>query len=486
MMVSPMTTTLPQTETRLLIDGRWQPAATGEGFDVVNPATEKVLATVASATAEDGVSAVDAAVRAGGPWAALSPRQRSVYLQRIHSAIMNRAEEFADLIVAENGKARSDALGEVRYAAEFFRWYAEEAVRNFGQVLTAPDGGTNILVRHEPIGVALLITPSNFPLAMATRKIAPALAAGCPVVLKPAEETPLTALALGTVLEECELPPGLVNVLPTADPAGLVGRLLQDPRVRKLSFTGSTEVGQLLLRQAADQVLSCSMELGGNAPFVVCADADLDAAVEGAMVAKMRNGGQACTAANRFYVQRPAVDEFTTRFAQRMAAQSVGPGWEDGVELGPLINRGAQQAMSRTVSDLADAGAQIVTGGTENRPGYYFTPTVVANVPPGAEPIRREIFGPIAPIVAFDDPDEAVALANDTGYGLAAYVYTRDLNLAMSVSGALEFGMVAVNRGLLSDPAAPFGGMKGSGLGREGGHEGLLEFTESKYINVRF
>lgn len=478
--MTPATATADQ----LLIDGRWTTAAEGTCFPVTDPATEQVLTEVASAGPADALAAVEAAQRAGAGWAAVSPRQRSVLLQRVHAAVLAEADELADLIVAENGKVRADALAEVRYAAEFFRWYAEEAVRNYGQLLAAPDGGAEIVVRHQPIGVALLVTPWNFPLAMATRKIAPALAAGCGTLLKPAEETPLTALALGRILARCGIPDGLVNILPTADPGPLVQAVLRDPRVRKLSFTGSTEVGRLLLRQAADQVISCSMELGGNAPFIVHADADVAAAVEGAMVAKMRNGGQACTAANRFYVHRLVVDEFTERFAERMRALSVGPGSRPDVDLGPVINRRAQASMGTAVASLTEAGAQVVTGAAERRPGWFYTPTVLADVPATAEALRHELFGPVAPVVTFDDPDEAVALANDTGYGLAAYLYTADLRLASNGSEALEFGMVAVNRGLLSDPAAPFGGMKGSGLGREGGQEGLREFTETKYVSV--
>ena len=469
---------------QMMIDGRWVDAADGARFDVADPATEQVIAGVASAGPEEALIAIDAAERAGAAWRAISPRQRAVLLHRVYAEITADADELADLIVAENGKVRNDALGEVRYAAEFFRWYAEEAVRNYGQLLTAPDGGADIVVRHQPIGIALLVTPWNFPLAMATRKIAPALAAGCSVLLKPAEDTPLTALALGRILARSGVPGGLVNILTTDNPDPLVRSVLHDPRVRKLSFTGSTEVGRLLLRQAADQVISCAMELGGNAPFIVHADADINAAVEGAMVAKMRNGGQACTAANRFYVHRNVADEFTSRFAARMRAMSVGPGNHADVDVGPVINRRAQVSMGTTVSALTGAGAQIVTGASEQRPGWFYTPTVLADVPSDADALGHEIFGPIAPVVTFDDPAQAVELANDTGYGLAAYLYTRDLRLATNCSEALEFGMVAVNRGLLSDPAAPFGGMKGSGLGREGGHDGLLEFLETKYTSV--
>jgi succinate-semialdehyde dehydrogenase / glutarate-semialdehyde dehydrogenase len=469
---------------QLMIDAHWVNAADGARFEVADPANEQVIAEVASAGPEDALAAVDAAERAGVSWRTTAPRQRSVLLHDIFAAITADRDTLADLIVAENGKVRSDALAEVRYAAEFFRWYAEEAVRNLGCVLTAPDGGADIVVRHQPIGVALLVTPWNCPLAMATRKIAPALAAGCGVLLKPAEDTPLTALALGRILEKCGIPDGLVNILPTANPGRLVQSVLQDPRVRKLSFTGSTEVGRLLLQRAADQVISCAMELGGNAPFIVHADADIYAAIEGALVAKMRNGGQACTAANRFYVHRSVADEFITQLAARMGSMSVGPGNRPDVDLGPVINRRAQASMGATVAALTEAGAQVVTGAFEQRPGWFYAPTVLADVPAAAAALRQEIFGPIAPVITFDDADEAVALANDTGYGLAAYLYTRDLGLAMDCSDALEFAMVGVNRGFLSDPAAPFGGMKNSGLGREGGHDGILEFLETKYVSV--
>lgn len=398
---------------------------------------------------------------------------------------MRDAEDLALLMVLENGKTLTDARSEVAYAAEFFRWFAEEAVRMTGSVQRAPSGANRIVTQLQPVGVSVLVTPWNFPAAMATRKIAPALAAGCSVVLKPASETPLTALAIACLLTEAGVPPGVVNVICTDQPGAVVAAMLGDPRVRKLSFTGSTEVGRALLATAARTVVSCSMELGGNAPFVVFDDADIEAAVEGALVAKMRNGGEACTAANRFYVQRAVVEEFAARFAERMAGLSIGSGLDQGVDLGPLITEQAREKVRGLVDDTVSNGAQVVTGATiPDRPGYFYHPTVLAGVPTGALVLREEIFGPVAPIVEFDDEDEAVAAANDTEYGLVSYVYTGDLARGLRVAEAIDTGMVGVNRGVVSDPAAPFGGTKQSGIGREGGHDGLLEFTETKYIAV--
>lgn len=398
---------------------------------------------------------------------------------------MRDAEDLALLMVLENGKTLTDARSEVAYAAEFFRWFAEEAVRMTGSVQRAPSGANRIVTQLQPVGVSVLVTPWNFPAAMATRKIAPALAAGCSVVLKPASETPLTALAIACLLTEAGVPPGVVNVICTDQPGAVVAAMLGDPRVRKLSFTGSTEVGRALLATAARTVVSCSMELGGNAPFVVFDDADIEAAVEGALVAKMRNGGEACTAANRFYVQRAVVEEFAARFAERMAGLSIGSGLDQGVDLGPLITEQAREKVRGLVDDTVGNGAQVVTGATiPDRPGYFYHPTVLAGVPTGALVLREEIFGPVAPIVEFDDEDEAVAAANDTEYGLVSYVYTGDLARGLRVAEAIDTGMVGVNRGVVSDPAAPFGGTKQSGIGREGGHDGLLEFTETKYIAV--
>ena len=408
-------------------------------------------------------------------------------LRRAFEAMLRRADEIALLITRENGKALADARAEVGYAAEFFRWFAEEAVRIEGDYRVAPLGGTRTVVTHQPVGIALLITPWNFPAAMATRKIGPALAAGCTVVLKPASDTPLTALAMARILEDAGVPPGVVNVLPARRSGATVSAMLHDPRVRKLSFTGSTEVGRILLREAADQVVNCSMELGGNAPFLVFADADVDAAVDGAMVAKMRNAGEACTAANRFYVERPVVEEFSRRLAERMKALRIGPGLDDGIEVGPLVNDDTAAKVHELVRGAVDAGATAVVGGRRpERAGFYYEPTVLTGVQPGSAILDEEIFGPVAPIVTFEDEAEAVRMANATEYGLVSYVFTSDLARGLRVGEALESGMVGLNRGLVSDPAAPFGGTKQSGIGREGGHDGMLDYLESKYIAVQW
>jgi succinate-semialdehyde dehydrogenase / glutarate-semialdehyde dehydrogenase len=484
-----MTTVLPAeaigAPTQLLIAGRWMDASDQETFDVDDPATGEVIATVANGSVEDGLAAVAAASAALPAWAATPPRQRAELLRRTFELMTQRADDFARLIVRENGKALADARGEVAYAAEFFRWYAEEAVRAEGHVQTAPAGTNRILVLRQPIGVSVLITPWNFPAAMATRKIGPALAAGCTVVLKPASDTPLTALAMGALLTEAGVPAGVVNVLPSRRSGSVISAMLHDPRVRKLSFTGSTEVGRGLLQQAADCVVNCSMELGGNAPFVVFDDADLESAVAGAMVAKMRNGGEACTAANRFLVQRGIAGAFATRLTDAMRALRVGPGLEDGVQLGPLINAAGREKVMSLVDGAVRDGARLTVGGTTpGGPGFFYPPTVLVDVPSDASILREEVFGPVAPLVVFDTEEEAVALANDTEFGLVAYVYTGDLQRGLRFSEALESGMVGLNRALVSDPAAPFGGVKQSGLGREGGHDGLLEFMESKYIAV--
>jgi succinate-semialdehyde dehydrogenase/glutarate-semialdehyde dehydrogenase len=395
------------------------------------------------------------------------------------------ADALARLIVHENGKTLADAHAEVRYGAEFLRWYSEEAVRIRGSMQTAPDGSNRMLVIHQPVGMALLITPWNFPLAMATRKVAPALAAGCTVVLKPAEETPLTALYFANILHRVGVPPGVVNVLTCSDPGPVVDTILRHPHLRKLSFTGSTEVGKHLLGRAAERVLNCSMELGGNAPFLVFEDADLDAAVAGALTAKLRNAGQACTASNRFLVHRAVVQEFAERLAAAFRALRLGPGMSPDVDLGPVITEESRDRLARLVSEATDAGAVRLSGGERpNRAGYFYPPTVLSNVPLGHEITCQEIFGPIAPIQAFDSTEEALAAANATPAGLAAYIYTADLRRALEVTELLEVGMVGVNRGLVSEPAAPFGGMKQSGIGREGGQEGLLEFSETKYAAI--
>jgi succinate-semialdehyde dehydrogenase/glutarate-semialdehyde dehydrogenase len=473
--------------TDLYIGGKAVPASDGGRFDVIDPATGKVLTSVANGTVDDAIAAVDAAAAAAAQWAATPPRERSEILRRAFDVMTAQREELARLVTLENGKALVDARGEVAYAAEFFRWYAEEAVRAGGSVMTAPSGANKILVLQQPVGICVLVTPWNFPAAMATRKIGPALAAGCTVILKPASDTPLTALAMARILEEAGVPPGVVNVLPARRSGAVVSAMLHDPRVRKLSFTGSTEVGRVLLREAADQVVNCSMELGGNAPFLVFADADMDAALDGAMVAKMRNAGEACTAANRFYVERPIAEEFGRRLAERMAALRMGPGVDDGIEVGPLVNEDTAGKVDELVRAAVDGGATPLVGGRRpERPGFYYEPTVLVGVEPGAAILREEIFGPVAPIVAFDEEAEAVGMANDTEYGLVSYVFTSDLGRGLRVSEALDSGMVGLNRGLVSDPAAPFGGTKQSGIGREGGHDGMLDYLESKYVAVQW
>jgi succinate-semialdehyde dehydrogenase/glutarate-semialdehyde dehydrogenase len=471
--------------TGLLIGGQWTKGRGAGLIPVTDPATEDPIAEVADATVEDALDAVAAAEAALPGWAATPPRERAECLRRAWALMIERSEALARLMVCENGKALRDARSEVTYAAEFFRWYAEEAVRIEGSVITAPSGANRILVQRQPVGVSVLITPWNFPAAMATRKIGPALAAGCTVVLKPARETPLSALAVAALLHEAGVPDGVVNVVTTSASGRVTNAMLADPRVRKLSFTGSTEVGRLLLRSAADTVTNCSMELGGNAPFLIFDDADIDAALDGAFIAKMRNGGEACTAANRFYVHESVADEFTAAFAAKLSGLQVGPGLEDGTELGPLVNEDTRSKVASLVDAATSAGGRVVTGGTiPDRRGYFYAPTVLDQVPPGAAILDQEIFGPVAPIVRFRAESDAISWANGTEYGLVSYVYTRDLRRALRVADALEAGMIGINRGVVSDPAAPFGGVKQSGLGREGGHDGLLEFTETKYIAV--
>lgn len=467
----------------LFIGGEWRAQTGRTRIPVIDPSSGATITTIANASVEDAIAAVDAAAKAAPDWAAFSPRRRADILMRAFAMMTDRSEWLAKLISLENGKALSDARGEVAYAAEFFRWYAEEAVRMNGEISVAPSGNNHIVVQYQPIGVAVLITPWNFPAAMATRKIGPALAAGCTCILKPATETPLTALAIAQILDDAGVPAGVVNVVTTSTSGKVVGAMLHDPRVRKLSFTGSTEVGRVLLREAADQVLSCSMELGGNAPFLVLEDADIDEAVDGAMVAKMRNGGQACTAANRFYVHQNVAAEFTEKLVKRMCALKTGIGYADDTDLGPLINEAARKKIVHLVDEAVARGAKVVCGGHgPEETGCFYPPTVLTQVAADAEILRDEIFGPVAPIVSFNTEEEAIALANQTEYGLAAYVFTKDLARGLQLSARLESGMVALNRGLVSEPAAPFGGVKQSGLGREGGHHGLLEYAEAKYI----
>ncbi|NUU04671.1 NAD-dependent succinate-semialdehyde dehydrogenase [Herbaspirillum robiniae] len=473
--------------TDLFIGGAWRASATGKRIDVIDPATESRLASVADASVEDAIQAVDAADQAAKAWAKTAPRVRSDILRRCYDLMIRDAEKLAKLISLENGKSLTDAKGEITYAAEFFRWYAEEAVRINGEISIAPSGMARTLVQYQPVGISLLITPWNFPAAMATRKIGPALAAGCTCILKPATETPLTAYAIAALLAEAGVPAGVVNVLTTSTAGKVSNAILEDPRVRKLSFTGSTEVGRILLRKAADSVINCSMELGGNAPFVVFDDADMDAAIEGAMIAKMRNGGEACTAANRFYVQRGVAAEFSRRLAERIAALVVDDGIKPGTQCGPLVNKAAVEKVASLVDDAVAKGAKVLTGGNApGRVGYFFQPTVLTDVSPDADLLGEEIFGPVAPIVVFDTEEQAIELANATEYGLVAYIYTSDLARGLRVSEMVESGMIALNRGLVSDPAAPFGGVKQSGLGREGAHHGLLEFTEAKYISTNW
>ena len=419
------------------------------------------------------------------PWAAKKPHERGEILRKAYDLIMRDAERLAKLITIENGKALSDSRGEVAYAAEFFRWYAEEGVRNLGVNGMAPSSGARIFVHHKPAGIAVLVTPWNFPAAMATRKIGPALAAGCPVILKPASETPLTMLALMPILEEAGVPAGVVNVIPSRRSGPVVDTMLHDPRVRVVSFTGSTEVGRKLLHSAADSVLNTAMELGGNAPFIVFEDADIDAAIDGAMIAKMRNMGEACTAANRFYVHEKVSDEFSKKLTAKMAALKMGNGLDDGVALGPLVNKEGLDKVVELVDDAVSKGAKILTGGkAPGGTGYFYPATVLSNVSNDAKMLNEEIFGPVASLQTFKDEAEVIKRANDTEYGLVAYLYTKDLGRGLRVSEKLDFGMIGLNRGLVSDPAAPFGGMKQSGIGREGAHEGLKEFLETQYIST--
>lgn len=469
----------------LFIGGNWQAASGATQFDVINPATEEVITSVASATVPDAILAINAAHGAASSWAARLPRERGEILRRAYELMIDRTEHFAQLITLENGKSLVDSRAEVAYAAEFFRWFSEEAVRNNGQISQAPKSGARILVQHKAAGICVLITPWNYPAAMATRKIAPALAAGCTVVLKPASETPLTALALMPLLEEAGVPAGVVNLLPSNKPAELVHALLHDPRVRVVSFTGSTKVGIHLLREAADNVIRSAMELGGNAPFIVFEDADIDAAVAGAMIAKMRNQGEACTAANRFYVHDRVHDLFVERLTEKMSALRMGNGFDPNVDLGPMISAGAVSKIQTLVDDAVAKGARITTGGkAPDTKGHFFPPTVLTHIPQNAEIIKQEIFGPVVAIQRFSDEDDVITRSNSTEYGLIAYVYTKDIGRGLRCSERLEFGMVGLNRGLVSDPAAPFGGMKQSGLGREGGHDGILEFLETQYISL--
>jgi succinate-semialdehyde dehydrogenase/glutarate-semialdehyde dehydrogenase len=473
--------------TDLWIGGQWHKSSDGQRFDVIDPATENVITSVASATVDDAKAAVDAASGAFPAWAAKKPRERGEVLRKAFELVLRDAERIAKLMTLENGKALPDSRAEVAYAAEFFRWNAEEAVRNLGQLYNAPSSGARTLVHHRPAGVAVMVTPWNFPVAMATRKIGPALAAGCTAVLKPASDTPLTMLALMPILQEAGVPAGVVNVIPSRSSGKVVSAMLHDPRVRVLSFTGSTEVGRKLLHEAADNIVKPAMELGGNAPFIVFEDADIDAAVDGAMIAKMRNMGEACTAANRFLVHEKVQEEFSRKLAARMQALKVGNGLDDGITVGPLINKDGRDKVVALVDDAVKNGAKVLVGGkVPGGKGFFYPPTVLTDVPDSAKMLDDEIFGPVAPIQTFKSEEEAIRRANATIYGLVAYLYTRDLARGMRVSEQLECGMVGLNRGLVSDPASPFGGMKQSGIGREGAHEGLMEYLQTQYISTNW
>lgn len=469
----------------LYIGAQWLPSSDGNRIPIVDPATEEVIADVASGNADDALRAVDAAYDAGPSWAATPPRERAEILRKAFELMTERRNDLATIISREEGKTLAEGLGEVAYAAEFFRWYAEEAPRTMGGLGRAPAGANDILVDHCPVGVSLLITPWNFPAAMGTRKIGPALAAGCTVILKPASETPLTALALAELLQEAGVPAGVVNVLPSSRSSEISNCILSDERVPKLSFTGSTEVGRILLAKASERIVNCSMELGGNAPFIVLDDADMDVAVSSAMVAKMRNAGESCIGANRFYAHSKLADEFAERLADAMSALKVGPGLDEGVDVGPLVNADTRDKVEQLVDDAVARGAKLLTGG--KRPpgrGFFYEPTVLTDIDPQAAILHTEIFGPVAPVVAFDDVTDVVARANQTIFGLAAYVIGKDAGRALAVARRIDAGIIGLNRGFVSDPAAPFGGFKQSGIGREGSQDGMHEFLEKKYIAV--
>ncbi len=471
----------------LFIAGEWRDSSDGSTLAVDDPATGEVLTRVADATVEDGRAALDAAVAAQADWARTPPRDRGELLRAAYEQIVERADEFAMLMTLEMGKPLAESRSEVAYGAEFFRWFSEEAVRFHGRYSVAPNGATRLLTMKQPVGPTLMITPWNFPLAMGTRKIGPAIAAGCTMVVKPAGQTPLTMLALADLLDGLGLPKGVLNVVTTGHhrTGQVMEPIIRDRRLRKLTFTGSTVVGQKLLEQAAEGVLRVSMELGGNAPFLVFSDADVDKAVDGAMLAKMRNMGEACTAANRFYVHESVADEFSTRLAQRMGALTLGRGTEDGVDVGPLVDEKSRDKVKALVDDAVSKGAKVVVGGSAPEGvGWFFEPTVLTDVPLDADLAEEEIFGPVAPVTTFRTDEEAIRLANSTQFGLVAYLFTQDLSRAITTSEALEYGMVGVNQGIVSNPAAPFGGVKASGVGREGGFEGIEEYLETKYVGL--
>ena len=471
--------------TGLYINGVWRDASDGKTFDVFDPATGKLLKTIADASYEDGQEAIAAAHDTQKSWAATAPRVRAELLRAAFEKITAMSDDFAILMSLEMGKPFLEAKGEVAYGSEFLRWFSEEAVRVNGRYQTAPDGKNRLMVLKKPVGPALLITPWNFPLAMATRKIGPAIAAGCTSILKPAALTPLTSLLFAKVLQEVGVPAGVVNVIQTSRVSEVTGPIIKDSRLRKLSFTGSTPIGKMLIKDSADQVLRTSMELGGNAPFLVFEDADVDKAVEGAMQAKLRNMGEACTAANRFLIHESVADEFAQKLTARFAALKVARGVEDGTNIGPVIDEKSRNAIHALVTDATSKGARILTGGViPTGEGYFYPPTVLQGVAANSEILKNEIFGPVAPIVTFKTEDEAVAMANDTEYGLVAYAFTKDLNRGLRLAEKLETGMFGLNTGLVSNPAGPFGGVKQSGLGREGSLEGIEEYLETVYVGI--
>ncbi|MEA3054685.1 MAG: succinate-semialdehyde dehydrogenase / glutarate-semialdehyde dehydrogenase [Actinomycetota bacterium] len=470
---------------RLFIGGEWRDATSGRTFSVDDPSTDETLVDVADGDADDARAALDAACAAQAGWAATPARQRGEILRRTYELLTERADDLALLMTLEMGKPVAESKGEIAYAAEFFRWFSEEAVRIDGRYTYEPNGRGRLLVMKQPVGPCLLITPWNFPTAMGTRKLGPAIAAGCTMVVKPAALTPLSMLALAAILDEAGLPAGVLNVVTTKRAGETTGPLLSDPRLRKLSFTGSTEVGKKLMAAASEHVLRVSMELGGNAPFLVFADADIDAAIEGALIAKMRNIGQACTAANRFHVHESIAEEFASRLAERMGAMTLGRGTDDGIDVGPLVDKATRDKVAELVDDAVRRGARVLTGGsTRDEPGWWYEPTVLVDIPKDARLLHEEIFGPVAPVMPFATDDEAIAAANDTEYGLVAYAFTRDLDRALRVAESLETGMVGLNQGIVSNPAAPFGGVKASGFGREGGAEGIEEYLETKYVGI--
>jgi succinate-semialdehyde dehydrogenase/glutarate-semialdehyde dehydrogenase len=469
----------------LFTGGEWRDAAGSATFEVHDPSTGAVLCEVADAAPEDGLVALGAAAGAQEQWAATPPRERAEILRRAFEALVDRQDDLALLMTLEMGKPVAESRTEIAYAAEFLRWFSEEAARIAGSYQVAPAGGSRLLTMRQPVGPCLLITPWNFPTAMGTRKIGPAVAAGCTMVIKPASETPLSMLALARVFEECGLPAGVLNVVTTSRSGEVMEPLIRDPRARKLSFTGSTQVGRRLVEQSAEQLLRVSMELGGNAPFLVFDDADLDSALDGAMTAKMRNIGEACTAANRFLVHESVADEFSRRLADRMGGLRMGRGTDDGVDVGPLITEQARAGVAELVAEATEKGGKVLVGGdVPGGPGWFYPPTVIADVPTAARVCREEIFGPVAPVTSFSTDDEALELANDTEFGLIAYAYTRDLDRALTIAEGLESGMVGLNAGVISNPAAPFGGVKASGFGREGGREGIQEYLEVKYVGI--